>query len=134
MDAVKQQTGPAGGQDEPDHGGNFAELKARERQRAVGDEFALRNQNDARDGEHHHDRQRQQRIDGAVGEAILREQQCNIQTHCLSRQRFRQEIDACPKHREIGTVEIRVWSIIAAWCTRFCPNQQGQRDAPGIIG
>ena len=57
---------------QPDRAGRLAELQARERQRAVGDELARRDQDDARDGEHQHQRERQQRVDRAVGDAVLR--------------------------------------------------------------
>ena len=44
-------------------------------QRAVGDEFALRNQDDAGYGEHQHQREPEQRIDRAVGDAVLQKEQ-----------------------------------------------------------
>ena len=40
-------------------------------QRAIGDELALRDQDDAGDGEHQHQRQAEQRIDRAIGDAVL---------------------------------------------------------------
>ena len=44
-------------------------------QRAVGDELALRNQDHAGDGEHQHQRKAEQRIDRAVGNAVLHQEQ-----------------------------------------------------------
>ncbi|MFK4521453.1 hypothetical protein ABIF20_008818 [Bradyrhizobium japonicum] len=44
-------------------------------QRAVGDEFALGNEDDPRDGEHQHQRQAEQRIDRAIGDAVLYQEQ-----------------------------------------------------------
>ena len=44
-------------------------------QRAIGDELALRNQDHAGDGEHQHQRQPEQRIDRAVGNAVLHQEQ-----------------------------------------------------------
>ena len=55
---------------QPDRPRHLAELQQRERQRAVGDELALRDEDDPRDREHEHRRQRQQRVDGAVGDAV----------------------------------------------------------------
>ena len=40
-------------------------------QRAIGDELALRDQDHARHREHQHQRQPQQRIDRAIGDAVL---------------------------------------------------------------
>ncbi|MEY9695223.1 hypothetical protein ABH976_006369 [Bradyrhizobium ottawaense] len=42
---------------------------------AVGDEFALGNEDDAGDGEHQHQRQAEQRIDRAIGDAVLHQEQ-----------------------------------------------------------
>ncbi len=44
-------------------------------QRAVGDELALRNQDHAGDGEHQHQREAEQRIDRAIGNAVLHQEQ-----------------------------------------------------------
>ena len=44
-------------------------------QRAIGDEFALRNQDHARHREHQHQREPQQGIDRAVGDAVLDQEQ-----------------------------------------------------------
>ncbi|MGY3404405.1 hypothetical protein ACVWZV_000518 [Bradyrhizobium sp. GM5.1] len=44
-------------------------------QRAIGDEFALGNEDDAGDGEHQHQRQAEQRIDRAIGDAVLQQEQ-----------------------------------------------------------
>jgi len=44
-------------------------------QRAIGDEFALGDEDDAGDGEHQHERQAEQRIDGAIGDAVLQQEQ-----------------------------------------------------------
>src|SRR5438034_830474 len=43
--------------------------------RAIGDEFALRDQDDAGDREHQHQRQAEQRIDRAIGDAVLDQEQ-----------------------------------------------------------
>jgi len=58
--------------------GGARHLACRQRgigQRAVGDEFALRNQDYARNGEHQHQRKAEQRIDRAVGNAVLDQEQ-----------------------------------------------------------
>ena len=44
-------------------------------QRAIGDELALRNQDHARDGEHQHQREPEQRIDRTIGNAVLHQEQ-----------------------------------------------------------
>ena len=44
-------------------------------QRAIGDELALRNQDHARHREHQHQRQPEQRVDRAVGDAVLDQEQ-----------------------------------------------------------
>ncbi len=44
-------------------------------QRAIGDEFALRDQDHARDGKHQHQRKPEQRIDRAIGDAVLQQEQ-----------------------------------------------------------
>ena len=44
-------------------------------QRAIGDEFALRDQDDAGDGKHQHQRKPEQRIDRAIGNAVLQQEQ-----------------------------------------------------------
>ena len=44
-------------------------------ERAVGDEFALRDQDHAGDGKHQHQRQPEQRIDRAIGDAVLQQEQ-----------------------------------------------------------
>jgi len=58
-------------------------LQRSEGQRPVGDELALRDENDAGDGEDQHQGQRQQRIDGAAGDAILTEEKEDLQIHKL---------------------------------------------------
>jgi len=50
--------------------GTLPPCKQRQRQRAEGDEFALRDEDHPRDGEHQHRGQGQQRIDRAVGQAV----------------------------------------------------------------
>lgn len=49
-------------------------------QRTVGNEFALRDENDPRDGEDENEGQCEEGIDGPVDEAILREQQYDVET------------------------------------------------------
>ena len=44
-------------------------------ERAEGDELALRNQDDAGDGKHQHQRKPEQRIDRAIGDAVLQQEQ-----------------------------------------------------------
>ena len=44
-------------------------------ERAVRDEFALRDQDDAGDGKYQHQRQPEQRIDRAIGDAVLQQEQ-----------------------------------------------------------
>jgi len=44
-------------------------------QRAEGNEFALRDQDHARDGKHQHQCQPEQRIDRAIGDAVLQQEQ-----------------------------------------------------------
>jgi hypothetical protein len=44
-------------------------------QRAEGDELALRNQDDAGDGEHQHQRKAEQCVDRAIGDAVLHQEQ-----------------------------------------------------------
>ncbi len=44
-------------------------------QRAIGDELALRDQDHARHGEHQHQRQPQEGVDRAVGDAVLNQEQ-----------------------------------------------------------
>ena len=66
---------------QPDRARHLAELQQRERQRAEGDELALRDEDDARDREHQHDRQRQQRVDGAVGDAVEQQDAGDREVH-----------------------------------------------------
>ena len=66
---------PANTTSRPDRARHLAQVEHGQRQRAVGDELALRHQDHARDREHQHQRQRQQRVDGAVGDAVLQEEE-----------------------------------------------------------
>ena len=75
--------------EQADGAGRLAELQAGERQRAVGDELAGRHPDHARDGEDQHQRQREQRVDRAVGDAVLRQQREDRRGPCGSRQRRR---------------------------------------------
>jgi hypothetical protein len=64
--------------------GGARHLARRERgigQRTVGDEFALRNQDDAGNGEYQHQRKAEQRIDRAVGNAVLDQEQHDRRVH-----------------------------------------------------
>ena len=61
--------------------GGFAQLQRGERQRAIGDEFTRRHEDDPGDGEHEYQRQRQQRVNRTVGHAILRKQQRDREIH-----------------------------------------------------
>ena len=54
---------------------HLAQVEHGQRQRPVGDELALRHQDDARHREHQHQRKRQQRVDRAVGDAVLQEEE-----------------------------------------------------------
>ena len=62
-----------------------AHVQHGEREGAEGDELSLRHQDDARDSEDQNERQRQQRIDGAVGHAVLdeKEQDGGVQARAL---------------------------------------------------
>ena len=64
-----------------DGAGRLAGLQARERERAVRDELAGGNPDHARDRKHEHQREREQRIDGTVGDAILHQQGEDLQIH-----------------------------------------------------
>ncbi len=70
IDDVEQRRHCREAEQQPDRPRHPAELEQRERQRAEGDELALRDEDDARDREDEDDRERQQRIDGAVGDAV----------------------------------------------------------------
>ena len=60
---------------QPRRAWQLAEVEHGQRQRAVGDEFALRHQDDARDREHQHQRKRKQRVDRTVGDAVLQQKE-----------------------------------------------------------
>ena len=60
---------------EPRGAGKLARRQRGIGQRAIGDELALRNQDHPRDGEHQHQRQAEQRIDRAIGDAVLHQEQ-----------------------------------------------------------
>jgi hypothetical protein len=80
-DAVEHGRRGAQRQQQPDAARHRAELQHRQRQRAVGDELALRDEDDARDGEHEHERQREQRIDCTVGRTVEGEDAGNREVH-----------------------------------------------------
>ena len=61
------------------------ELQCGQRERAVGDEFTGRNENDSCDGEYQHQSQRQQRVNRAIGHSVLRQQRGNGKCHRLER-------------------------------------------------
>jgi hypothetical protein len=50
-------------------------------QRAIRNNFALRDQNDPRDGKDKHQRERQQRVDRAIDHAILQQDQNDQAVH-----------------------------------------------------
>ncbi len=66
---------------QPDCAGHLASLQRGQGQRAESDEFALRNEDDAGDGEDEDQREGEQRIDGAVGDAVLAEKEKNLEVH-----------------------------------------------------
>ena len=78
---VEQKRNRAQTQQQPHRAGNLLRLQAGQRQRTEGEELALRHEDHARDGEHQHQRQRHQRIDGAAGEPVLGEQDCDLKVH-----------------------------------------------------
>ena len=57
------------------------QLQRCEREGSVGNELSRRNEDDAGDGKHQHQGQRKKRIDRAIGDAILREQQRDRRIH-----------------------------------------------------
>ncbi|MEN9478216.1 MAG: hypothetical protein RLZZ300_2357 [Pseudomonadota bacterium] len=79
--AVEQRDGGAQAEQQPDCTGHLASLQRSQGQRAESDEFALRNEDDAGDGEDEDQREGEQRIDGAVGDAILAEKEKNLEVH-----------------------------------------------------
>jgi hypothetical protein len=50
-------------------------------QRAISDELALRDQDHPRHGEHQHEREPEQRIDRAIGDAVLDQEQQDRRIH-----------------------------------------------------
>ena len=71
--ALHRKRGHTCHQQKPDRGRRLAFAEHRQRQRAKRDELALRNKDHAGDGEHQHERQTQQGVDGAVDDAVLRQ-------------------------------------------------------------
>ena len=55
-------------------GGRAAAAQHRIGKRAIGDELALGNEDDPRHGEQQHEREAEQRIDRAVGQAVLKQE------------------------------------------------------------
>ena len=76
-------------------------------QRAIGDELALRNQDHAGDREHQHQRQAEQRIDRAVGNAVLHQEQHDrrVQDRALPLTRRADRDPEEPSGRPITAVE-----------------------------
>jgi hypothetical protein len=77
----------------------LADLQAGERQRAVGDELAGRHPDDPRDCEDQHQRQREQRVDGTVGDAVLHEQREDLEVDGGTGER---ELARCPPMKKAG--------------------------------
>jgi hypothetical protein len=66
---------------QPQRAGYLASLKAGQRQGTIGNKLSLWNEDYPSDGKHQHQRQRKQRIDCAIGNSILTQQQRNLQIH-----------------------------------------------------
>jgi len=79
--AVEQRDGGTQAEQQPDRAGHFAGLQRGQGQRPEGDEFALRNEDDACDGEDENQREGEQRVNGAVGDAVLAEKEKNLEVH-----------------------------------------------------
>ena len=60
-------------QQEPHRARHHTGLQHGQGERAKGHELALRNEDDPRDREQQHGGQRQQRVDGAIGDTVERE-------------------------------------------------------------
>jgi hypothetical protein len=75
MPQVEQEHPGAHGQQQPDGGRQLAGLHDGDGQRAVGDQFALGNEDHAGDRKDQHQADGQQRVDGARGDAVLRQDQ-----------------------------------------------------------
>ena len=73
-DGIGGQRQHTGTEQQPDGTRIVAGFQRRHGQGTPGEKFALGNEDDAGDGEDQHQRQGQQRIDGTVGDAILRQQ------------------------------------------------------------
>ncbi len=73
------------GEQQPHQQDGLAGLHGGHGQRAEGDELALRDEQDAGNGEDEQDGQRQERVDGAVGDAVLPEYQGNLSIHAKFR-------------------------------------------------
>ena len=78
---VEQRRDQAADHQHIDRAGQAAGLQQRQRQRRIGNEFALRHENHAGDGEHQQQRQRQQGVDGAIGDAVLAEPERDVKGH-----------------------------------------------------
>ena len=61
--------------------GQPARLQRHQRQRAVRNELTLRDEDHTRHGEREHQREREQRIDRTVGDAVLCQQQRDVEIH-----------------------------------------------------
>ena len=84
--AVDQDHGDAEDDGQPHRARQLAGLDGGQGEGAVGDEFALGQEDHPGDGEHQHQGQGQQGVDGAVGEAVLAQEQKNLQIHeCFQR-------------------------------------------------
>ena len=81
LNAIHQGDGRTQCEQQPDCAGHLAGLQAGEGQRPVGNEFPLRNENDAGDGEDQHQGKGEKGVDGTVGDAVLAEQKKNLEVH-----------------------------------------------------
>jgi len=74
---LRDEAPHAHGNQQPARGRQLLRLQRSQRQRAVRDEFALRNEDDTRHREHEDQREREQCVDRARGDAVLRENRRN---------------------------------------------------------
>ncbi len=103
-------------------------------QRAIGDELALWYQDHARDGEHQHQRKAEQRIDRAVGDAVLHQEQHDrrVQGRALPLTRRPIALQTGSPDRPITAVEkcCRYW---VWWITIIQYNLKGRPNSAGVL-
>jgi len=81
---VEQRRGGRQHRHQPERARHLAELQHRDRERAVGDELALRDEDDPGDREHQDEREREQPVDGAVGDAVEHQDAGDRSVHGLA--------------------------------------------------